>query len=150
LEVIPILHNVSSVQRVNDMARLVYSLGYETLVVTKAYGGAAQAGIPEAMRIALREGKRLIVLPDLQDAIELLSPEKILLVSRDYMEEEYDPYNPPRYEGRLLIVFQGSEPDFTAKEAKLGTPVYLKGVTRGRLGPLAEASIILYSLRGRD
>lgn len=148
MEVIPVLHNVSSVQRVSDMARLVYSLGYQTLVVTKAYGGAAEAGIPEATRIALKEGKRLIVLPDLNDAVELLAPDKTLIVTRDYMEEEYDPSNPPVYEGRVLIVFQGSEPDFTVKEAKMGTPIYLRGV-EGRLGPIAEASIILYSLKER-
>ncbi|MCE4600062.1 MAG: RecB-family nuclease [Desulfurococcales archaeon] len=150
MEVIPVIHNVSSVQRVVDMARLVYSLGYDTLIVTKAYGGAAQSGIPEAMRIALRENKRLIVLPELSDAVELLKPDQIFIVTKDYSEEHLDPAKPPRLEGRILIAFSGSDPDFSIQEARLGRPIYLKGIEGGRLGPLAEAGIILYALKGRD
>lgn len=144
-EIIPLLHNVSSVQRVVDMARLVYALGYDKLVVTKAYGGAAQSGVPEAMRLALKEGKSLIVLPDLPDALELLKPDTLLIVSRDYASHLIAPGRVPRVEGRTIVAFSGSEPDFTVEEARRGTPVYIEGVP-GRLGPIAEASIILYLL----
>ncbi len=147
-ELIPVLHNVSSIQRVVDMARLTYALGYDTLVVTKAYGGAAQSGVPEAMRIALKEGKKIIVLPDLSDALQLLSPENTLVVSRDYAVEFIGPGRVPRLDGRVLVLFSGSDPDFTVEEARKGTPIYIEGVNR-RLGPVAEASIILYLL-GRE
>ena len=148
MAVIPVIHNVSSVQRVVDMARLVYSLGLGTLVVTKAYGGAAQSGVPEAFRIALKEGGRLIVLPELEDAVELLSPDRVVLVSHDYARERLPPEKIVEGGGRVLLVFSGAEPDFSAREAGLGDPVYLEGVP-GRLGALAEAAIILYALRGR-
>ncbi len=146
-EIIPLLHNVSSVQRVVDTAKLSYALGYNTLVITKAYGGAAQSGVPEAMRIALREGKRLLVLPDLEDAIKLLHPNTVYIVSRDYASEYIAPNKIPKIEGRTLIAFSGSEPDFSIEEARRGTPIYIEGV-ENRLGPVAEASIILYMLRG--
>ncbi len=149
-EVIPVIHNVSSVQRVVDMARLAYSLDYDVLVVTKAYGGAAQSGVPEAMRLALREGKSLITLPDLEDAVGLLNPDKTLLVTRDYQARPIDPLDPPGVEGRVLIVFPGGEPDFTASEARLGEPVYPLGVPRGRMGAVAEAAVILYGYRRRS
>ncbi len=151
MAVIPVIHNVSSVQRVVDMARLVYSLGLGTLVVTKAYGGAAQSGVPEAYRIALKEGGRLIVLPDLEDAVELLSPDRVVIVSHDYARDRLPPEKIVDIidnRGRILLVFSGAEPDFSAREAGLGDPVYLEGVP-GRLGALAEAAIILYALRNR-
>jgi len=145
--VIPVLHNVSSVQRVTDFARLAYSLGYEAVVVTKAYGGAAQAGVPEAMRIALREGKSLIVLPDLADAVELLSPASVVLVTHDYAEERVEPASLPSLVGdSALIVFSGADPDFSAGELKLATRrVYFEGVSR--LGAVAEAALALYYAR---
>ena len=145
-EIIPVLHNVSSVQRVVDMARLAYGLGIDTLVVTKAYGGAAQSGVPEAMRIAMRENKRFIVLPDLADAVSLLNPDTVLLVTRDYNPEPLSIAQPPRYDGRVIVAFSGSEPDFTPSEASMGKPVYPAGVP-GRLGTLAEAALVLYALR---
>jgi len=144
--VIPVLHNVSSVQRVTDAARLAYTLGYEVLVITKAYGGAAQSGVPEAMRLALRGGRSLIVLPGLEDAVELLSPDRVVLVSRDYARSLIDPLKPGASGGRLMLVVSGGEPEFTAAEAKLGEPVYFEGV-EGKLGALAELSLLLYAYR---
>ncbi|MCE4628340.1 MAG: RecB-family nuclease [Desulfurococcales archaeon] len=143
---VPVLHNVSSVQRVVDAARIAYSLGYETLVITKPYGGAAQSGVPEAMRIALRQGKRLVVLPDLGDAVELLRPDDVILVTRDYAEESLDPLSPPPLKGLTLLVVSGGEPEFSAQEARLGRRVYLEGAP-GKIGATGELSIILYSYR---
>ncbi len=143
--IIPVLHNVSSVQRVVDMARLAYSLGFEVLVVTKAYGGAAQAGVPEAMRLALRENKTLIVLPDLGDAIELLKPETVILVTHDYAEERIPPSEIAGLaSGTTIIAFSGADPDFSPQELRLATRRLYPAGTQARLGSVAEASIILY------
>ena len=144
-EIIPVLHNVSSVQRVVDMARLVYSLGLNTLVVTKSYGGAAQSGIPEAMRIALKQSKSLLVLPELLDAVELLNPDTLLAVTSEDAEELIDPVNPPVYNGRILIAFSGGEPGFSPGELRGFKKIYISGVN-SKLGPISEASIILYLL----
>ncbi len=146
--VVPVLHNVSSVQRVVDMARLVYALDFDLLVVTKAYGGAAQSGVPEAMRLALKEGKSLIVLPDLGDAIELMKPDSVVAVTPRSPEELVTgPGDAARIlNGKTMIVFSGGEPDFTASELSSASKrVYIGGVKR-KLGPVAEASIILYSV----
>ena len=139
------LHNVSSVQRVVDMARLVFSLGFNTFVVTKAYGGAAQSGVPEAMRIALKVNARLIVLPDLEDAVEIFRPDIVVAVTRTYAEEEINPVNPPVSGGRDLIVFSGGDPEFSPHELAGARKVYLEGV-KGKLGPVAEAALILYHI----
>jgi SpoU rRNA methylase family enzyme len=143
--IIPVLHNVSSVQRVVDMARLVYSLGLNTLVVTKAYGGAAQSGVPEAMRIALKLNARLIVLPELSDAVELFSPSTVIAVTKAYAEEHIDPLNPPVSGDRVMIVFSGGDPEFTPAELAGARKVYIDGVD-GKLGPVAEAALLLYGV----
>ncbi len=145
-DVIPVLHNVSSVQRVVDLARLAFNLGYSNLVVTKAYGGAAQSGVPEAMRIALKMGRSLIVLPDLPDAARLLSPDKIIAVTPSRPEKLVSPSTPPQVEGKTLVVFSGGEPDFTPEEIAGAERIYISGV-EGKLGPVAEAALILYLMR---
>ena len=143
--VIPVIHNVSSVQRVVDMARLVYGLGLKTLIVTKAYGAAAQSGIPEAMRLALKNNRSLIVLPELSDAVDLVKPDKVLIVTVEHAKKLIDPSGQLELGSRTLVVFSGSEQGFTPSELSLGEPVYIKGV-EARLGAVAEASIILYHL----
>ncbi len=148
MELIPVIHNVSSVQRVVDMARLVYSLGLELLIVSKAYGGAAQSGVPEAMKIAMKTGKSLVVLPGLGDVVDLLKPDNLVAVTRSHAEKLVDPLNPPVYEGRTLIVFSGGEPEFTPSEIAGAEKIYLRGVET-KLGPIAEAAIILYILTRR-
>lgn len=147
VEVIPVLHNVSSVQRVVDTARLVYALGAGTLVVTKAYGGAAQSGIAEATKIALKQGRSLIVLPELRDAINLLSPSQVILLTLDYAEAHVEP-GELGIGPRTMIVASGSEPEFSPAELRLGRPVYFAGA-RGKLGAVAELALALYPLAAR-
>jgi SpoU rRNA methylase family enzyme len=145
---IPVVHNVSSVQRLVDVARLVYGFDIGLLVASKVYGAAAQSGIPEVMRLAFKSNKSFLVLPDIGDVLELLKPDVTLIVTFDYAGELIDPFNPPVYNGRVLVVFNGGEPDFSAGEVRFGKPIYIKGVPR-RIGVVAEASIILYSLLSR-
>ncbi len=139
--IMPVIHNVSSVQRLTDMARLVYGMGYRSLIVTKAYGGAAQNGVPEAYRIALKYNASLIVLPDLKDAVEYLSPGEVLLVSSEDPEELVEPCR--GVSGDVMIVFNGGEQGFSPAEERLGRKIYIAGAP-ARLGPLAEAALILY------
>ncbi len=144
--IIPVLHNISSVQRLVDTARVAYQLGYKTLVVAKAYGGAAQNGIPEAYKLALRYEASLIVLPDLQDAVEVLEPDSTLLVTPEDPETLIGPGKSIKLEGKTLIVFNGGDTLFSPSELKLGKRIYIEGVS-SRLGAVAEAGLLLYLLR---
>jgi len=144
VRVIPVIHNVSSVQRLTDMARLVYGLGYRLLVVTKPQGAAAQYGVPEASRIAFRSGGSIAVLPDLSDALEVFKPTRLYVFTAEYAGDLIDPTSPGIPEGSMLA-FNGGDPDFTPQEARMGTPVYIRGAS-SRLGALAEASIVLFAL----
>jgi len=145
-KLIAVLHNVFSPQRVVEAARIVYGLGYDVLVVTKASGSAAQLGVPEAQKIALRENKTLIYLPDLPDAVDLLKPSHVLLVV------------PPRFsakellkalgdlQGRVLIVFGGAEPGLTKRELEMGLPVHIEGLED--IGVVGTMAIALFLARG--
>ncbi|MEN2999649.1 MAG: RecB-family nuclease [Acidilobaceae archaeon] len=147
MEVLPVIHNVSSAQRLLDFARLAYSLGAEHVIATKVYGAAAQSGVPEVMRLALKLGKSFAVLPDLPDLLEIYRPD-IVIMMYGGAGERIDPFNPPVYRGRVVVVFNGGEPDFSPVELKHGTPLYLAG-TSHKLGAIAEAAIVLYFLMRR-
>ena len=150
MEIIPVLHNVSSVQRLVDSARIAYALDYKTFIATKVYGGAAQSGVGEAMRLALKLNRSFIVLPDLKDAIDLFTPERVLLVTHAYAKRLVRPDTDFLGEaaslGRILLVVSGTEPEFSPGELKLGEPLYLEGVNQ-RLGPAGELSLLLYYLK---
>jgi SpoU rRNA methylase family enzyme len=147
LEVVPLLHNISSIQRMLDFTRLTLSMGFGRIVVTRAYGAAAQHGLGEVGRLTYKAGASLIVLPDLSDAVDLLKPDSVLIVSREHARVEVDPAGGigEVARGRVLVAFNGGDPDFSPQEASLGTPIYIKGL-QSRIGPLGEAALILYAL----
>jgi len=146
VEVVPLLHNVYSQQRVVEVAKVVYGLGFKVFVVTKAVGSAAQAGVPEAQKLALKLDKAFIYLPDLPDAIEILKPDRVLLV----LPRKYAPT--PISEavkeasGKIVVVFGGAEPGLTRKELELGLAVHPDGVEED-VGTTGLAAISLYLLR---
>ncbi len=145
---IVVFHEVSSVQRLQDMAKLVYGLTNEAiLVVTRPSGAAAQIGIPEIGKLAYKNNKPLIVLPDIKDAIELLKPKIVLTISNRYGE----PLNIDKIVDMLsssgdivMIIASGTETGLSKEEAYLGKPV--KPPTQGDIGPIASTAIALYIL----
>ncbi len=139
------LHDVASVQRLVDMARLVYGLGIRTFIASKVYGAAATNGIPEVTRIALRLGRGFHVVSNVRDVVELLSPDTVLVVSYEHGEPIYPEEVVELAKGKTVMVFGGSEGSPTREEANLGKPIYVKGAG-SRLGPIAEAAILLYPL----
>ncbi len=150
-ELIVVLHDVSSAQRLIDFAKLVYGLGFRILVASKVYGAAASSGVPEVMRLALRNGRMFTVLSNVKDVIEIFNPEKIVVVSREYGE----PVDPAEYaeklsevKGRVVVVFGGIDPAPSKDVVALGEPIYPVS-TESRLGPVAEAALILYPLAAR-
>jgi len=146
VNIIPLLHNVYSQQRVVEVAKAAYGLGYGVFVVTKASGSAAQAGVPEAQKLALKLDKAFIYLPDLPDAVEVLKPDSVLLV----LTRKYAPT--PISEavknctGKVVVVFGGAEPGLSKKELELGQAVHPDGVVED-VGSTGLAAISLYILR---
>jgi len=145
VEILPVLHNVFSQQRVVEAARVVYGLGFHTFIVTKASGSAAQVGVPEAQKIALKMGRAFIYLPDLPDALEVLRPDKVLLfVPKKYAQVPLaEAIRDAR--GRVLTVFGGADPGLSKRELELGVAVYPEGVLDD-IGSTGLLAIGLYQL----
>ena len=146
--IIVALHNVHSVQRVIEMAKICYGLGIGTIIISKAVGTAAQTGVPEAQKIAIRLGRKLIFVPDIQDAIDLLKPDEILLFApKPYGRE---PFNPDEVaekasKGQLvMLVFGGLDPGLSSRELSLGRAVYIE--TQSPIGSIGTAAIAIYLL----
>ncbi len=136
-----VLHNVTSTQRLIDTARIAFD-NDAMFVVTKPGGTAAQAGIPEVSKLAYRMGKPFLVLPELKDAIELLSPEKVFLISNSGRKLTGDDLK-----GKVMVVLPGTESGFTKFELTLGEQV---SVTDGKVSennPVVSASLLFYCLR---
>ncbi|MEM2214488.1 MAG: RecB-family nuclease [Candidatus Nezhaarchaeales archaeon] len=143
-EVIPVLHNVFSVEIVKQFAKICYGLGFKTLVISKPSGAAAQAGLPEAQKLALKKGRALVVLSGIEDVIEVFKPLLVIFITpKKYAKTRFDAEHiiSELEKGPITIIFGGSEPGISAKEMELGVPMHID--VEDDLGPLGFASITL-------
>jgi len=129
----------------------VYGLGFRTFIVSKASGSAAQSGVPDAQRLALKKNANFLFLKDLGDVIELFSPSLVLTVSEaKYGGAPLDSVieRLRKVGGRdvVIAVFGGSEPGLTMQEFSMGEHVYPEGVEED-VGSIGLMAITLYTLR---
>ena len=143
-----ILHNVHSASKTIETAQVVYGLGFSNFVVSKAEGSAAQAGVPDANRLAMKMKQNFMVLPDLKDVLEVLSIEHPLLITSPMLTKEHldlDQLSEQANSGeRIAIMLSGSNSSFSRKEMDLGECRSLDA--RVDIGPSGTAAIILYAL----
>ncbi|MCS7140017.1 MAG: RecB-family nuclease [Candidatus Nezhaarchaeota archaeon] len=136
-----------SVEVVRQFAKLCYGLGFKTFVVSKPSGAAAQAGVPEAQKIALKKNKVFVVLSGIEDVIELFKPSLIVLITpKKHAKEEFNAKRivDEAKSGCVVIVFGGSEPGLSAREMEMGIPMHV-GI-EDDIGPLGFASIVLHTI----
>ncbi len=147
--IVPVLHNVHSVNRVVEFAKVVYGVGVEVCVISKAIGSAAQSGVPEAHKMAFRKGKAFLFVADVEDAIELMRPDVIyVVVPPDLTGEVFDASEAAKavVEGKkVMLIYGGLEPGLTKREMGLGKPVTIDAI-EADVGPVAYAAITLHSL----
>ena len=107
------------------MARTALAYGAELVVVSKATGMAAQAGIPTVSRLVFEKGGKLLVTHSLEEALEILKPQKVYLIT-DLAEEELK--QEEIQEGNAYVFF-GNYP--VKKEEELGEKRFIspKGVS---------------------
>ena len=143
-----ILHNVHSASKTVETAQVVYGLGFSNFVVSKAEGSAAQAGVPDANRLAMRMKQNFMVLPDIKDVLEVLNIEKPLLITSPVLTKERLDFSQlaerVKSGERIAIVLSGSNSSFSRKEMDLGEIRSLDA--RVDIGPSGSAAIILYAL----
>lgn len=143
-----VLHNVHSASKVLETAQVVYGLGYQNYVVSKAEGSAAQSGVPDANRLAIKMKRNFMVLPDLPVVLETLCFDHVLLIpSPKLTKARVDPgrlLNRLRAGERTAIVLSGSTSSFSRKEMDLGENSALEAEVD--IGPSGTAAVILHTL----
>jgi len=120
-----IFHNFASQIKLEEMARTVLAYGANLVVVSKATGMAAQAGIPTVSRLVFEKGGKLLVTHSLEEALEILKPKKVYLIT-DLAEEELK--KKEISEGNAYVFF-GNYP--VKKEEELGEKRFIapKGIS---------------------
>ena len=147
-----VLHNVHSASKTIETAQVVYGLGFSNFAVSKAEGSAAQAGVPDANRLAMKMKQNFMVLPELKDVLEVLNTESPLLIVSPMLTKEQldlDQLSEFTKSGeRLVIVLSGSNSSFSRKEMDLGKCRCLDA--RVDIGPAGTAAILLYALSTKE
>jgi SpoU rRNA methylase family enzyme len=150
-DVYVVLHNVHAVSKVIETAQVVYGLGFPNFVVSKAEGSAAQTGVPESNRLALKMKGSFAVLPDIRDVLEMLDVDRPLMVTSPVLVKERlntDEISKKIGNGeRVVIVFSGSNSSFSRKEMDMGECVSLNA--RVDIGPAGSAAIVLHEIAGK-
>jgi SpoU rRNA methylase family enzyme len=142
-----ILHNIGSARTVDLFAKACYGLDFDNVVVTKASGSAAMAGVPEAQKLAFKQGKNLLFLADLSDAIELLKPVFLYMFApKTHAEQIFSPEEAVEKSknGKIFLIFGGTPSGLTRKELAQGLSVYLD--LPSEIGTLGVATITLFQL----
>ena len=143
-----VLHNIHAVSKVVETAQVVYGLGFSNFLVSKAEGSAAQTGVPEANKIAMKMKRSFMVLPGLKDVIELLGVERPLLITSPVLTKERVDLQAlgekAQSSERLVIVLSGSTSSFSRKEMDMGECVGLDA--KIDIGPAGSAAVILYGI----
>ncbi|MFW9787138.1 MAG: RecB-family nuclease [Candidatus Thorarchaeota archaeon] len=146
-----VLHNVHSASKTVETAQVVYGLGFSNFVVSKAEGSAAQAGVPDANRLAMKMKHNFMVLPDLKDVLEVLNVAKPLLITSPVLTKERLDLSQLAQQAksgeRVVIMLSGSNSSFSKKEMDMGECRSLDA--RVDIGPSGTAAIILYALLSR-
>ena len=125
-------HNVQSQVKLEEFARVAIAFKPKLLVISRAIGSAAQGGIPSISRLAFERDCKVLIVRELEEAIELLNPEEVLIFS-DEAEEEFS----GEVKDNAMLVFFGAFP--IEKEKKLGKTFKISPKGIGEIGKLAIA-----------
>ncbi|MDN5358435.1 MAG: hypothetical protein PWP76_278 [Candidatus Diapherotrites archaeon] len=107
---IVVYHDVHSVAKLQEIAKIVFAYdNVDLFVISRPQGAAAQTGVPEIHLAAAKRGKKILIVPDLKDVVELLKPKNVFIITKK-AEKEFDPAEVG--DGDMVVV-AGTEPDAT-------------------------------------
>ncbi len=140
------LHGPHSRSIVVQFVQTALGYGYKNIIISKASGSAATAGIPEASKIAFPQSATLLIVGNISDAINLVDPKHVyLIVSRRYSTEKLD-FDSVRshvgQENKILFVFGGSSPGLSRRDMDLGKACHITWANE-EIAPIAYLGIIL-------
>ncbi len=135
-------HRPHSSRRLEDFVKTAIAFDIVDLIVlSKLEGSAVQPGIANIHVEAYRKNKKLLIVNDLQEAIDLLKPEKIITISRIAEKSiEKNTINTLKGKRVMIIFFEGLP---TKNELDLGEAYY---ICKEDISTVAELGILLYLL----
>ncbi|MCX8204242.1 MAG: RecB-family nuclease [Candidatus Nezhaarchaeota archaeon] len=141
-----ILHGAHGVEIVKQMAKLTYGLGFNLFILSKPTSAAAQLAVPEVSKLAFKKGKGFLVVPDIVDVLELLSPVKALFFVEGTRGEMFseDEVVEALKDGHVALFFSAVEPGFSLREMEKGRVVCFK--LPDEIGCIAMAAITLFKV----
>ena len=141
-----IVHNVSSPQRLVDVARIVFNKcsPFNYLIVSKPTGMAAQVGLPDVSRMSYKLNRNLIITSSIKDALDLIDAKQVYLINFSDVSELIYPED-IELSDKTAIVVSGSDTGFTKSELALGKPIHIAPFTQS-LGAVAEVTLLTYGL----
>ncbi len=146
-----VLTNVHSPSKIIETAQVVYGLGFSNFIVSRAEGSAAQSGVPDANRLALKMKRNFMVLPDLPDVLEVLQVDRPMLIASPVLVKERLDLEGlamrARSGERTVIVLSGSTSSFSRREMDLGDCYSLNA--RIDIGPAGTAAIVLHAISAK-
>ena len=146
-----VLYNVHSSQKIKEITQIIVGFDLKNIIIARALGSAAQDGVPDANKFAIKHDKNLMYLRDLPDVIEVIKPDKIYVFApRPYGK---NPFNADeivqglKNEEKILLVFGGSGPGLSKRELDLGISTHLD--VPHDIGSLGTISVVLYQLHSK-
>jgi SpoU rRNA methylase family enzyme len=133
-------HDVHSVAKLTEIYKIVKAFGADLFVISRPQGGAAQSGIPEVSARAFQEGMKILIVKDLPEALEILHPKKVIILSK----RAEKPLDPSEVDENTLLVVTGTEPD-VSKFDSIGE---LRYVEPKDLGDIGRITVALCKIRG--
>ena len=133
-------HDVHSVAKLTEIFKIVKAFGAKIFVISRPQGGAAQSGIPEVSARAFQEGMKILIVKDLPEAIEILKPSRVIILSK----RAEKPFDPSEVDESTLIVVSGTEPD-VSKFDSIGE---LRYIEPRELGDIGRITVALCSIKG--
>ena len=146
-----VLYNVHSSQKIKGFAQLLIGFDLNTIIIARALGSAAQDGVPEANKLAIKNNKNLLYLKDLPDVIEVIKPSKIYVFApKPYGKNEFKPdeiLQALKNNEKILLIFGGSAPGLSKRELDMGIPTHVN--TPRDVGTSGTLAIVLYEIYSR-
>lgn len=144
LEFLVVLNNVNSPSRLVDFVKVALSnnkVKIAAVVASRVSGMAAQTGVPEASKYAIKKNKAFFVLPTLQEVIELLKPDKVYIVVNSEVAKSLTEVK-GEINGRVMLVFNGVEGSLSKSELALGEHIRIEDYEETPPAPVSLAIVL--------
>ncbi|NHI92705.1 MAG: hypothetical protein EAX96_09410 [Candidatus Lokiarchaeota archaeon] len=147
-----VLYNVHSSQKIKEITKLLIGFDLNSIIIARALGSAAQEGVPDANKLAIKNDKNILYLKDLPDVMDIIKPSKVYVFApKPYGKNEFNPseiIQELKNNEKILLIFGGSAPGLSKRELDMGIPTYIN--TPKDVGTTGTIAIALYEIYSRQ